>query len=310
MKNLTTSEFKMSRIRLCLGRVGTLLGCLLASPAPGDEGAFVPVPEFAKAVSQHDVGPCSAVAVNRKGEIYLAHRGKRPILCLDGEGKLLRSWGDDLVKTPHGVRVDPQDDVWLTDMGAHRVFRFGPTGKLLLALGTGKAGAGDDEFDRPTDVAFGENGEFYVSDGYGNSRVIRFDKNGKRIGVWGLRGKGEGQFHLPHSILVDSRRRVLVGDRENDRVQVFDADGKFLEVWNGFAPYGLAFDPKGTVYVSDTRADQVIELDSKGAVRNRWGRRGSEPGEFKAAHMLGFDAAGNLYVAEVDGRRLQKFTRK
>jgi DNA-binding beta-propeller fold protein YncE len=286
--------------------------CLVCLPilCPAEEPTFAPVPEFAAAVGRHDVGPCSAVAVNRHGEIILAHRGKRPVMCLDAQGALLRSWGNDVVKTAHGVRVDGQDNVWLTDIGTHRVFQFSRDGKLLLALGTGQPGAGDDEFDRPTDVAFGKNGDFYVTDGYGNSRVLQFNKDGKRIGSWGTRGKGEAEFHLPHALLVDRAGRVLVGDRENNRVQIFDQDAKFVKAWNGFAPYGLAFDPAGRVWVADARAHQVLELDAEGKVVRRMGEKGTDPGQFMTPHMLEFDASGDLYVAEVDGRRLQKFVRK
>ncbi|MCC7421668.1 MAG: hypothetical protein IT428_15405 [Planctomycetaceae bacterium] len=280
------------------------------SSARAEDPEFAPEPEFAAAVGRHEVGPCSAVAVNRRGEIVLAHRGKRPVMCLDARGALLLSWGDGVVKTAHGVRVDGNDDVWVTDIGNHRVYQFSRAGKLLLALGTGQPGAGEDEFDRPTDVAFGSGGDFYVSDGYGNSRVLKFNKDGKRIGSWGVRGKGEGEFHLPHALLVDRAGNVLVGDRENNRVQVFNAEAKFQKVWNGFAPYGLAFDSAGHVWVADARAHQVLELDADGKVIRRMGKKGSEPGQFMTPHMLEFDAAGNLFVAEVDGRRLQKFVRK
>lgn len=300
-------------LRFAASRVFLIAACGLAwlpTLCPAEEPIFAPVPEFAAAVGRHDVGPCSAVAVNRQGEIILAHRGKRPVMCLDAQGALPRSWGNDVVKTAHGVRVDGQDNVWLTDIGNHRVYQFNREGKLLLALGTGQPGAGDDQFDRPTDVAFGKNGDFYVSDGYGNSRVLQFNKDGKRIGSWGTRGKGDGEFHLPHALLVDRAGRVLVGDRENNRVQMFNSEAKFLTAWNGFAPYGLAFDPAGHVWVADARAHQVLELDAEGKVVRRMAEKGTAPGQFMTPHMLEFDAAGNLYVAEVDGRRLQKFVRK
>lgn len=283
---------------------------ILPAEASAEDRLFAPAPEFAAAVSRHDVGPCSAVAVNRQSEVVLAHRGKRPVMCLDAQGAMLRSWGDDVIKTAHGVRVDDKDNVWLTDIGNHRVFQFSSEGKLLLALGTGQPGTGDDQFDRPTDIAFGSNGHFYVSDGYGNSRVVKFNKDGKRIGSWGVRGKKEGEFHLPHALLVDRSGNVLVGDRENNRVQVFDAEAKFVKAWNGFAPYGLAFDSAARVWVADARAHQVLELDADGKVVRRMGEKGTEPGQFMTPHMLEFDAVGNLYVAEVDGRRLQKFVRK
>lgn len=271
---------------------------------------FQPVTDFLKLPDGWTLGKCSAVAVNRKGEIHLFHRGQHPILCFDAQGNYLRSWGDEVIGIAHGLRVDRDDNVWATDIGSHRVFKFDSTGKLLLALGTGKPGTEIDQFNKPTDVAFGPDGEFFVSDGYGNSRVMKFAPNGKFIKSWGAPGKGPGEFHLPHAIVVDARGRVLVGDRENDRIQIFDREGQWLETWDGFAPYGLAFDKEGILFVADARANQVLRLDASGKVARRWGREGRAPGEFDVPHMLSFDPRGNLYVAEVDGRRLQKFVCK
>ena len=128
---------------------------------------------------------CSAVAVNKKGELYLFHRGPRPILCFDSDGKFLRAWGDELIKTAHGLRVDRDDNVWVTDVGSSRVYKFDSNGKPLLSLGTGAAGTGNDQFDEPTDIAFGPKDEVYISDGYGTSRVMKFNQEGTYISSWG-----------------------------------------------------------------------------------------------------------------------------
>ena len=266
--------------------------------------------DFLQLPDGYMLGACSAVAVNSKDEIFLFHRGKHPILCFDKDGKFLRSWGDDQIHTAHGLRVDKDDNVWVTDIGNHRVFKFDPQGKELLALGTGQPGTETDQFDKPTDVAFGPNGEFFVSDGYGNSRVLKFSPNGGFIKTWGTPGTRGGEFNLPHSIIVDAKNRVLVGDRENSRIQVFDLDGKPLAIWRGYAPYGLAFDPSGNLFVADGKANKVNLLDAAGKVKKSWGRKGPKPGQFEMPHMLAFDSAGNLYVAEVNGQRLQKFARK
>lgn len=285
---------------------------LFAAEKPARDLGFTlqPLKQFFHVPADVAVGPCSAVAVNGKGEVYVFHRGPKPILCFSAEGDFLRSWGDDLIKSAHGLRVDRDENVWVTDVGGHRVFRFDPQGKLLLALGTGAAGAANDQFDRPTDIAFGPKDEVYVSDGYGNSRVMKFNVKGQLQTSWGTPGKESGQFQLPHSLLVDVDGRVLVGDRENNRIQVFDGDGKWLETWNGFAPYGMAVDADGRLFVSDGRASQVLLLDEKGKVRQRWGRIGTGVGQFQMPHMLGFNAQGDLFVAEVNGRRVQKFVRK
>jgi DNA-binding beta-propeller fold protein YncE len=273
----------------------------------GDRVDFKPVPNGLHLPKSVRLGPCSAVDVDSKGRLYLFHRGKQPILCFDRDGKFLRSWGDDLIGKAHGLRVDRDDNVWVTDIGHHMVFKFNPRGKLLLSLGKlDRRGPGTDQFNQPTDVAIGPKGEIYVSDGYGNSRVMKFAASGKFLATWGKRGKGRGEFHLPHSILVDAKGRVIVGDRENNRVQVFDANGRLLEVWPGFAPYGMAFDRQEHLFVADGRASAVLRLNSAGKVVGRWGRKGKGPGEFNLPHMLAADAAGNLYIAEVGGRRLQK----
>ena len=212
---------------------------------------FEPVAGFPQLPDNIQLGPCSAVAVDSKGNIYVFNRGKQPIVCLDPDGKYVRHWGEQEITTSHGLRIDAEDNIWVTDIGGHRVLKYDTSGKLLLGLGTGKPGDGDDQFNQPTDVAFGKKGEFYVSDGYGNSRVLKFSPSGALITKWGSRGTQPGQFNLPHSILVDEKDRVLVGDRENNRIQIFDTDGKLLKVWKGFAPYGIAQSAKGELFVAD-----------------------------------------------------------
>lgn len=257
------------------------------------------------------LGPCSAVDFDSEGRMYLFHRGKQPILCFGPDGKFLRSWGDNLIGQAHGLRVDQHDNIWVTDIGSHMVYQFNPRGKLLLAIGQpGKPGTGENQFNKPTDIAFGRHDEIYVSDGYGNSRVMKFAANGKYLGQWGEPGKGPGQFNLPHSIILDRQGRILVGDRENDRVQVFNSEGKLLEIWPGFAPYGMEFDSQGTLFVADGRANKVLQLNSAGKVANSWGRKGAAPGEFNLPHMLTADTAGNLFIAEIGGKRLQKLLRQ
>ncbi len=257
------------------------------------------------------LGPCSAVDFDSKGRMYLFHRGPQPILCFDSNGKFVRSWGDKLIGQAHGLRVAPDETIWVTDIGNHMVFQFSPEGKLLLALGqAGKPGDSQDQFNKPSDIAFGPQGEFYISDGYGNSRVMKFAANGKFLSQWGTPGKGPGEFNLPHSILVDATGRVLVGDRENDRVQIFDLEGNLREIWTGFAPYGMEFDSRGNLFVADGRANKVLQLNASGKVENSWGKTGKRPGEYNLPHMLAVDAAGNLFVTEIGGKRLQKLRRK
>ena len=279
--------------------------------AAGEKLDFEPVAGFLKVPETITLGPCSGVAVNSKGDVYLFHRGKQPILCFDAHGRFIRSWGDNLIGTAHGLRIDRDDNVWVTDIGHHLVLKFSSKGKLLLALGqTDKPGLGTNQFDKPTDVAFGPKEQIYVSDGYGNSRVMKFNKDGKFLTTWGKPGKGPGEFNLPHTILVDAKSRVIVGDRENNRIQVFNGEGKLREIWSGFAPFGLATDPHGVLFVADGRANQILRLDARGQVVASWGRKGKGPGDFDLPHMLATDRTGNLYVVEITGMRLQKLRRK
>jgi DNA-binding beta-propeller fold protein YncE len=281
------------------------------SPAHGAEPVVLKAEaDFLQLPDGWSLGACSAVAVNRRGEIFVFHRGEHPLLVFAADGKYLRSWGDDLIGSAHGLRIDADDNVWATDIGNHRVFKFDSQGTVLLSLGTGKPGDGLTEFNKPTDVAFGERGEFFVTDGYGNARVLKFSPSGALLQTWGNAGKERGQFRIPHSIVRDARGRLYVGDRENDRIQIFDVDGKLLDVWPGFAPYGLALDRDGTLFVADGRAHQLVQLDETGRVVQRFGKQGTGPGEFNLPHMFAIDAAGQLLVAEVNGRRVQKLQRE
>jgi len=180
-------------------------------------------------------GRVSAVAADASGEVYVFQRGKKadPIIVFDAKGKYLRSWGKGMFGNEHGMRVDRHGKVWVTDNGNHQVMRFDREGRLELTLGVkGKAAATNDTFNRPTDIAFSPDGQFvYVSDGYGNSRVVKFTYDGKFVATWGKPGAGPGEFNTVHSIAVDSEGIVYVSDRENNRIQIFDPNGKFLRQW-------------------------------------------------------------------------------
>ena len=279
---------------------------LLSLAAAGYE----PVPDFLNLPDDVELGRCSAVALGSQGELYLYHRGRQPILRFTAEGEFVRSWGDDLVGMAHGLRVDGDGNIWATDIARHVVFKFSPEGKLLLTLGTlDSPGTESHQFNKPADVAFGPEGNVYVADGYGNSRVVKFNRQGKFLAAWGTPGNQPGQFHLPHAIVIDAQQRVLVGDRENDRIQVFDLGGKLLDVWNGFAPYGIAIDSAQQVFVADARAVRILRLGADGTVKQRLGGPGHAPGQFELPHMLAVGRDGSLYVAEVGGERFQKLRR-
>src|SRR5215468_4331977 len=155
---------------------------------------------FKLPLDEHLVEP-AGVAVNSKGHIYIFHRGKHPLMEFDASGKFLRSIADDLFVTAHMVRVDPEDNIWTADVGSHVILKLSPEGRVLLALGRMRI-PGDDvgHFNQPTDVAWDGDGNVYVTDGYGNSCVLKFDRFGNKLLGWGMKGTGPGQFDTPHTI--------------------------------------------------------------------------------------------------------------
>jgi DNA-binding beta-propeller fold protein YncE len=277
-------------------------------PARGRFPAYRQVAGWPKLPVSLKLGPVSAVATDSADRVYVLQRGEPPVLVFDRNGTFLRAWGRGLVKDPHGLRTDGDRNVWVTDTGRHVVLKFDTRGKLLLSLGRkDRPGAGRDQFNKPTDVAVDPCGTVYVADGYGNARVIKFSQDGNFLKEWGKRGSGVGQFRLPHAIVVDGKGRVYVGDRQNNRVQVFDADGKFIAAWKqSGAPYGL-YVHGDRLFVADGRAGRILVLDLDGKVL---GHLDTGLGESNAPHWVCVDGRGSVYVAYVDGRRVQKFTAK
>ena len=223
-------------------------------------------------------GRVSSVAVDASGNVYAFHRGPKadPIVVFAPDGKYLRSWGMGLFGSPHGIRIDKQGHVWTTDTVTHQLMEFTNEGQLLRSWGKkGVAGTTQDTFNRPTDVAFLPNGDFFVTDGYGNSRVVKFSKEGKYLMEWGKRGTGPGEFDLPHVIVIDSRQNLYVSDRENNRIQIFDAQGKFLRQWTHLgATQGMDLNAKDELWIVthrnkaeniayDTLAGRIMRIDIK-----------------------------------------------
>jgi DNA-binding beta-propeller fold protein YncE len=186
------------------------------------------------------MGMVSWVAADRDGRIYLLQRGENadPVIVLDGNGNVVRSWGKGMYTTPHAIRIDPQGNVWTTDAASSMVYKFSPEGKLLLQIEVGGQPTPCGSFCSTTDIAFAANGHLFIADGYRNARVLEYTADGKKLHEWGSAGTGPGQFRLPHSIQIDSRGIVYIADRENGRVQRFDARGKYLGEW---AQYGKTF---------------------------------------------------------------------
>lgn len=286
---------------------------LLALPLAAQAPSYHVVegwPRDAGKAPDYRTGAVSGVAVDRAGSVFVFQRAPHPVLVFDREGRYQRSWGAGLFTSPHGCRFDPDGNLWLTDNGDHRVMKFSPDGKLLATFGEkGVAAEDPTHFNKPADVAFGPRGDVYVADGYGNSRVVRLSRDGKFVQAWGRKGTGEGEFNLPHTVAVDREGRVYVGDRENNRVQVFTADGRFLREWRHMgAPFGLFLTPDQRLFLADGRAHTVSLFDLMGKRLAQWGGPGSGPGQLDLPHLLCVDERGDVYVTEITGKRLQKFS--
>ena len=276
---------------------------------PVAELGYRPSPEFFSDSEHLNAGEASGIAFNSKGHIFLFQRVKPMLAEYDANGRFVRSVGEGLFTHPHGLRIDRDDNLWTTDDGSHLVLKLSPAGHVLLVLGRKDVAAESDWlFNQPTDVAFGKNGEIYVTDGYGNSRVVKFDRDGNFIKAWGSYGTGPGEFNLPHSIVVDQSGRVYVGDRENKRIQIFDADGNFLTQWTDIGyPYGLFITPDQHVWMVDGGYDRVVELDQNGRILGAIGEPGHAPGQFAWGHFLAVGTDRTLYVADVLNWRFQVF---
>lgn len=292
-----------------LTAIGAVAALAPFADKPGAGSEYKPVADWPRLPDQIKWGQVTAVATDSADRVYVFHRGKNPIVVFDANGKYLRSWGDGLVKNAHGLRIDRDGNVWITDLDYHLVMKCDPQGKLLLTLGRkGEPGESKDQFNKPADMAFGPAGEIYVADGYGNSRVVKFSKEGKYLKEWGKKGTGEGEFNLPHAICIDAKGRVFVGDRENNRIQVFDLEGKFLSQWKeSGAPFGLFLTREGHMLLADGRAHLAKVLDLEGKTLGRWGQEGKAPGQFTLPHSICMDSKGAVYVTEITGQRVQKF---
>jgi len=255
-------------------------------------------------------GETPGVAIDTKGHVFVFHRGEHPLMEFSPDGRLIRSWGDNEFIRPHAVRIDPEGNIWVVDNDTHQVLKMDPNGRVRLVIGRrGVSGESEEAFNRPTDVAFAANGDIYVSDGYVNSRVAKFSKNGEYITAWGKKGKGEGEFNLPHSVAVDKQGRVYVGDRENYRLQVFDPNGKFLTQWTHVgSPWGLELMPDQTMYIADGHNSRILKVDLEGKVLGAFGKNGRMPGDLNFVHHIAVDPSGNIFVSEIKNQRVQKFS--
>jgi len=291
-------------------------------------------------------GSTGGVAIDKRGHIWVAERcGSKgfiagacadskldPIFEFDQSGKLLHNFGGGLMVMPHGISIDADGNVWVTDIQGkegkgHQVFKFSPEGKILMKIGTaGVAGSGPNNLNQPTAVAFAPNGDMFISQGHGGeggNQIAKFTKDGKYIKTWGKKGIAPGEFDLPHCLAFDSKGRLLVGDRNNNRIQVFDQEGTFIEQFTQFSrPSGIAIDKNDLIYVADSESEAVS--------RNHWGwKRGIRVGSLRdgkvtafipdpvedakttsAAEGVAVDPKGVIYGAEVVPNDLKRYVKK
>ncbi|HEV7966128.1 MAG TPA: peptidyl-alpha-hydroxyglycine alpha-amidating lyase family protein [Candidatus Acidoferrales bacterium] len=274
----------------------------------------------------------AGIEVDKAGNIYVFSRvgeGGHPLMVFDRDGNFLDTIGDGLYafEFPHQLRFDRDGNLWAVDDGSNMAVKFvfnGIDWRPALTLGRRSEPFGDDGvvvnraalpsfsnvmFNMPTDVAFGLNGEIYVADGYKNSRVQKFDKNGKFLKSWGRRGSGKGEFYLPHAIITDSKGLVYVGDRENSRIQIFDPDGNYLREWDNVGkPWALCLtnEPKQMMFVADGTVNRILKMDLDGHVLGWWGGPGKALGEFNNIHSIVCTPNGDLYITETQNYRIQK----
>jgi len=271
------------------------------------------------------------VGVNSKDEIFAYNRSDHPMIVLNQDGEILRTWGEGVFGTAHHLFIAPDDSVYTTDLGTHVVQKWSPDGDLLMTIGTPNEPAermSGDPFNRPTDICLGLDGSIYVTDGYGNARVHHFTAEGEHIKSWGEPGSGPGQFIIPHSVCIDSSGTLYVSDRENSRIQVFTPDGEYIREWKGVhRPDHMVLDDDENMYVAELGGYLGLDADSPptnpvthpagvkvmtldGQWLGGWGMSTWTPGDIRAAHALALDSKGDLYVGEtLDPARMQKFVR-
>lgn len=319
--------------------------------------AYRALPDWEQLPAGHEHLDVAAVSVDARDRVYLLTRNPARVFVYEMDGSFVRTWGEGLfTNRAHGITVAADGGVYCIDDADHTVRKFSAEGELLQTIGTsgqpsetGYDGStvasiqvGGPPFNRPTNLAIATGGDLFVTDGYGNARVHRFAPDGRLLASWGEPGSGPGQFMLPHGIVVDSQDRVLVCDRENDRIQLFDLEGRYLEEWLGVQrPTHACVGPDGLIYVSELwwkpgqvsfrtgahpkgSPPRVSILTPNGQVVARIGGEsvGCEPGQFVAPHGIAVDSGGDIYVAEVcwtfagsvglaprDCHSLQKLTR-
>lgn len=305
-------------------------GAQTLAESAGGKAPCVVDPTWPQRPDSFTWGAMSGITVDARDQIYLFNRSQPTVQVYRTDGALVRSWSTANPSGTHHIKLDPEGNVWLADFRNHVVEKRSPEGKLLRTLGEpGRSGCDERHFDGPTDVGFLPGGDAFISDGYGNRRVVHFDKQGRFVKAWGEEGTGPGQFALPHAIAIDSKSRLYVADRNNGRIQVFDPEGRLLALWDDLImPWGIAVtandeiwvcgssrvrQPDGQGLVVAPPPDQLLlKLGPDGRVRLRVPlttitEAPGRPGEVDWVHAIAVDSQGNLYLGDIRGKRAQKF---
>ncbi|MEO8367726.1 MAG: peptidyl-alpha-hydroxyglycine alpha-amidating lyase family protein [Candidatus Solibacter sp.] len=293
---------------------------------------FAWYPSFLKMPPNIYLGEGIGVATNSKGHIFVYTRSQATRLFeFDAKGNYLREIGEGLYgfAFAHAVRVDPQDNIWAVDEGSNMVIKFTPEGRVAMVIGRrpepGEPAPSNAEpyiLSRPTDVAWDAAGNIFISDGYGNSRVVKYDKNGKFIATVGSRGSGQGQLNLPHTIAADANGNIYVGDRSNSRIQVFDNDLKFKAIYDQVgAPWAVCITPGPHQYLYSSNSfpdnnnsqlesvtGEIYKMELDGTIIGKFGHSGKKLGEFATVHEIDCRNENELLVSEITAWRVQKIT--
>jgi sugar lactone lactonase YvrE len=266
-----------------------------------------------------DIGAPASVAFDSRGHMFVLSRGPHPLTELDANGTYVRSFGEGLFTRSHGLRIDKDDNLWATDVGGHVVYKLNPQGQVLLMLGTkgqkGEWNSATHLLNEPNDLAIAQNGDVFIVQGHtpgpvGDPRVLKFDKNGVFIKSWGGKGKEPGKFEVAHGIALDAQGLLWVADRENQRIQIFDADGKFIrELKYSGLPCSLTIGDR-YIYMVNGYAGQLLRLDLQGSVLAATGQPGTGVGEFGEAHFIAMSPRDEIYVADTVNASVQKFVKK
>ena len=293
------------------------------------------IENWAKIPDDYTLGNPTGVALKSNQNLVVFHRGSRSwqvpmpkekiiedtFIEIDkATGKIIKSWGSNLFIMPHGLEIDREDNIWITDVGLHQVIKYDSNGNELMVLGKEYTPGKDSlHFNLPTDVAVSENGSFYVSDGYGNSRIIKFSPKGEYLFEWGVFGENKNEFNIPHGLDLDKNGNVYVADRENNKIQKFDSLGNFIAEWknevigqlysvniNHYENYLFGIDYVVSENLNPLGSD-IIKFDLDLNLKTKFGRSGNYKGPKARYHDIQVDNKGNIYVGDILNNTIQKF---